>query len=279
MEASMRIRAAWGSKHSAHRVMQPPSIRIRLRCLPLTPPSPNPVTFKVLYQDEHLIAIEKPSGFHVHPPEDGWPVAEGENAMRLLKQQLGGAYLWPVHRLDRPTSGVVIYGLSKEAASGFGELNRERRVVKEYMAVTRGWADDKGVVDEELDGAACTTSYKTLARAELPHPMSGFPTARLSLLSIRPEGGHYHQIRRHLNRINRPIIGDFQHGDRPHNRLMAGPAYNAPGLFLKCISMEFDHPVTRGERLVVKSPHDCWEERWRMAFRDLFGLSDGPLMI
>ena len=263
-----------------------PSSRIHRQCLPSPSPSPlplppntsPPVYFKVLYQDEHLVAIEKPSGYHVHPPEDGWPVTEGENAMKLLRAQLGGTYLYPIHRIDRPTSGVVIYGLSKEAASGFGELNRERRISKKYMAMTRGWADDEGLVDEPLDGAACTTSYKTLARAEIPHPMSGFSSARLSLLSLKPEGGHYHQIRRHLNRINRPIIGDFQHGDRPHNRLFAGPAYNAPGLFLKCTSMEFDHPVIKGERLVIQSPGECWEDRWRMVFRDIFKIAEDALL-
>ena len=157
----------------------------------------------------------------------------------LLKRQLGGTYLYPVHRLDRPTSGVLVFGKTREAAQGFGVLARERRVAKVYIAMVRGHADPagavlnlpvhhgasqsvfptlSGVVDNDLDGAACSTSYETQAQCTIPLPVSKFDSARLSLLRVEPRTGHFHQIRRHLNRINRPIIGDTEHGDRPHNR-------------------------------------------------------------
>ncbi|GAX82821.1 hypothetical protein CEUSTIGMA_g10247.t1 [Chlamydomonas eustigma] len=141
-------------------------------------------SFNIVYQDEHLVCIEKPSGFHVHQPEDGFPIPQEENAMKILKRQLGGTYLYPVHRLDRPTSGVVVYCTTREAASGFGLANRERRVNKTYIAMCRGHADTTGIVDQPLDGAACSTSYETLGTAEVMLPVGKYPMARLSLLKV-----------------------------------------------------------------------------------------------
>mmetsp|Transcript_4935 Transcript_4935/g.10615 ORF Transcript_4935/g.10615 Transcript_4935/m.10615 type:complete len:390 (+) Transcript_4935:23-1192(+) len=227
--------------------------------------------FEVLYQDEHIVAIDKPAGYYVHPPEDGYPCPINENAMYLLKQQLGGAYLYPAHRLDRATSGVVVYCLSREAASGMGAAARERRVDKTYFAVCRGYTDTAGVIELPMDNVACSTSYETLARVKLPLQVGKFRTARYSLLKLKPITGRFHQIRRHMARISRPVLGDTDHGDRAHNRLFSGPPLNSPGLMLKCVVMAFDHPVHGAcQPLVIRARR--WEPRWHLAF-DMFGAS------
>lgn len=231
-------------------------------------------TFEILYQDEHLVAIDKPSGLYVHPPEDGYHIPDEENTLVLLKRQLGGRYLYPLHRLDRPTSGVLLFGLTREAASGFGAASRERRINKTYVCMCRGYAEDSGAVHQPLDGVECTTLYENLGTMEVPLPIGAFPTARYSLLKVKPVTGHYHQIRRHLNRISRPIVGDTEHGDRAHNRMFAGPLLQSPGLFLKCTEMALDHPVMGPEHpLVVQS--SSWEPRWQMAF-EMFGFCPLP---
>ncbi|KAG1657791.1 hypothetical protein FOA52_008181 [Chlamydomonas sp. UWO 241] len=221
---------------------------------------------QIIYRDEHIVAIEKPSGYFVHPPEDGFPFPQAENLMRILRRQLGGdTWIYPVHRLDRPTAGVLVYCLTKEAASGWGRASRERRIDKTYVAMVRGLATPYGIVDKEVDGATAISLYETLATVELPVPVGKYPVARYSLLKVKPLTGAFHQIRRHLNRCDRPIIGDTDHGDRAHNRLWSGPTFNATGLFLKCTEMAFDHPVHGpSQRMVLSS--SVWEPRWAVAF-------------
>ena len=189
----------------------------------LPPPSLALVPLTVLYQDDYLVAVNKPPGLLVHR-SDATPGNE-PTLLRHLRDQIG-RFLFPVHRLDRPTSGVMVYALSSEMAARMNKLFSQRRVVKTYRAIVRGWMDDQGVIDlplrEQLDFSmetyeqtsrslqAARTCYRTLARYEMPWPMNGFPTSRYSMVQVHPETGRWHQIRRHLNHVAHPIIGDHR---------------------------------------------------------------------
>lgn len=125
---------------------------------------------RILHQDERLVAIDKPSGFHVHPPEDTrHRIPRHLNCLHLLRKQIG-SYLYPVHRLDGATSGVLLFALDREAAAHVQVQFRERQVTKHYVALVRGWLDDRGAIDSPLSGAESLTEYSCLARVRLRLP-------------------------------------------------------------------------------------------------------------
>src|SRR5688572_28837564 len=105
---------------------------------------------RILYQDDYLLAVDKPSGFHVHPPEDQQHrISANTNTLKLLGRQTG-KYLYPVHRLDRATSGVLIFALDPDTAARLGRMFRDREIRKTYYCVTRGWTAPEGSLDREL---------------------------------------------------------------------------------------------------------------------------------
>jgi len=174
----------------------------------------------VIYQDQDLVAIHKPPGIHVHPS----PLAPAEeNCQRLLRRQLG-RWVWPVHRLDRATSGVQLFALSAEEARRLSRLFAERRVGKEYLAVVRGFTPASGRIDHPLREragaapAAAVTAYRRLGTVEWPAPAGRHATARFSLLAVQPETGRQNQIRRHLHHVSHPVVGDVNFGDGTQNR-------------------------------------------------------------
>jgi len=209
---------------------------------------------KVIYRDEHLVAIDKPEGLLVHRTRIS---RDHVFALQLLRDQIG-AYVYPVHRLDRPTSGVLVFALSPEIAARLCAEFSSRRVAKRYIAVVRGFTDESGVIShplpEECEGEAqdARTSFRRLAAAELPVPMPPNPTARFSLVEAAPETGRMHQIRRHFRHASHPVIGDTQHGDGKYNRLFRD-RYSIRRLLLHALSVEFAHPAG-GEALKISAP-------------------------
>jgi tRNA pseudouridine65 synthase len=228
-------------------------------------------TLRILFQDEHFVAVDKPYGIHVHPPEDdSHRIPKHQNGLALLRDQLG-RYIYPVHRLDRSTSGVLLYALSSEAASKLAGLFARREPEKTYYALVRGHAPDAGEVNSPLaeEGKSevpAETAYRTLGRATLPWPNERFETSRYSLLRVEPKTGRFHQIRRHLRRMNHPIVGDTVHGDGVHNRLWRAEVARS-FLFLKCYSLAFDSPFD-GRRVEIAS---YWNPEWLRVF-ERFGV-------
>lgn len=179
---------------------------------------------QILHQDEKLVAVYKPSGFHVHPHEDDYPVPR-EHVCLYVVRDLINQYLYPVHRLDAPTCGVLIFALQQESARDLASSFQNQLVDKIYYAVVRGWTPGEGVIELplELDSTnelvPARTEYQTLAKIEVPTPVGKrHSTARYSLVKVWPKTGRYHQIRRHFQRINHPLVGDTRHGDSHHNR-------------------------------------------------------------
>ena len=185
--------------------------------------------FHILYKDEHLVAIDKPAGYSVHPPEDKTiRISKHSNCMALLRDQLG-VYVYPVHRLDRATSGVLLFALNKEAASKMSGAFTIHEVRKKYLCVIRGWPkENSGIIDKPLNNLdeetllESRTSYECLKKIELPFSTDPkFETTRYSLVETSPLTGRTHQIRRHFRSLSHPLIGDTRHGSTKHNRLFA----------------------------------------------------------
>jgi tRNA pseudouridine65 synthase len=208
----------------------------------------------ILYQDPYLIAIDKPSGLLVHPSKIA---SDRITCMSLLRDQVG-QWVYPAHRLDRGTSGVLLFSFDSATAGVIGSRFREREVEKGYLIVVRGWADDEGEIDyayadedDDLPRPA-RTLYRTLARTELPHAVGRYATARYSLILGQPLSGRTHQIRRHMRHINHHVIGDNVYGDGAHNRLFR-EKFDSRRLLLHAATMTIEHPVTAG-RLTIDAP-------------------------
>jgi len=219
----------------------------------------------ILYQDEWLVAIDKPSGLLVHRSKIDRH--ETRFAIQLLRDQIG-QYVYPVHRLDKPTSGVLLFALDPETARSMGDQFTQRTVDKQYLAIVRGHVDEHGCIEkplrEVLDSATdrrtnqdkeaqqARTEYLSLARSELPFPVKPYPTARYSLIRLRPLTGRRHQIRRHLNHIAHPVVGDVNHGDRYHNQFFR-QQFDCHRLLLMAQTLEFTHPQTKQKISIAAS--------------------------
>jgi tRNA pseudouridine65 synthase len=219
---------------------------------------------EILFHDEHLIAVNKPAGVFVHrspmsPPSE-------PNVMRMLRQQIG-QLVSPVHRLDRATSGVLLFALNAEAARDLSRQFSEHRVSKRYVAIVRGHTPDEATIDlplkphrdgltekssREDDAQEAVTRLRTLDCCEIPHSAGRYPTSRYSLIEALPQTGRRHQIRRHLKHISHPIVGDVAHGDHRHNHLLKG-LFGLNRMMLIASRLEFEHPVTQAVTAVEAS--------------------------
>lgn len=212
------------------------------------------MSFEIIYQDQWLCAVDKPAGIMVHRSSIG---TDREFVLQRLRDQLGQK-VWPVHRLDRATSGVLLFALDPETAKLLGHGFMARRVGKRYLAVVRGWTDEAGEIDHPLarhrraEAREATTRYRRLAVCELPIPIGAFDTARYSLVEAMPESGRHHQIRRHFKHISHHLIGDTTYGDGRHNRLFR-QHLRCHRMLLHASRLELDHPQTGG-RLRLAAP-------------------------
>jgi tRNA pseudouridine65 synthase len=212
----------------------------------------------VLYQDAHLAVVDKPAGLMVHDSA----LARGETdfaAVRLREQF--GRPVFLVHRLDRATSGCLLLAFDRDTASALGRTLMSGEIRKDYLAVCRGWPDERFTVDHPLDGGPgkplrkpATTEFLRLATAELERPSAGFPTSRYALLRARPLTGRFRQIRRHLKHVSHHLIGDTSHGDGRHNRNFR--LLGIHRMLLHAQRLGFAHPRT-GAPVEVDAPADA----------------------
>ena len=222
---------------------------------------------EILYQDEYLIAINKPSGLLVHKsPIDRH---ETEFALQMVRDQIG-QYVYPIHRLDKPTSGVLLFALNVEILKTMSLLFRSHEVRKEYIAIVRGYALQKELIDHPLkqmldtkeqkklgitkEAQEAQTHYECLATVELPYAVSRYPVARYSLVKLLPKTGRKHQLRRHMKHVFHPIVGDTKHGRGEHNQLFR-EKFESHRLLLHSHRVSFIHPVTQ-EKLVLEAEVD-----------------------
>ncbi|MBC7693666.1 MAG: hypothetical protein H7222_18010 [Methylotenera sp.] len=213
---------------------------------------------KVIYRDPDFVAIDKPSGLLVH--KSAWDPHEKTHCMGLLRDQLG-QWVYPVHRLDRGTSGVLLFALSSEAAEAMNVQFREKRVQKTYFALVRGFAPKQGRIDKPLAGSEinertgeakvadenelkpAVSEFWNEGTVELPHALGRYPTTRFSLVRVETATGRYHQVRRHLDSISHPLIGDTVYGDGKYNRFFRDH-FGVNRLMLGAQRLVIEHPAT-----------------------------------
>lgn len=223
---------------------------------------------EILYCDDECIAVNKPPGMLVH--RSRVDTQEDENVLTLLRDQIG-QWVYPAHRLDRGTSGVLLFGLSSDVARFFADEFEHRRVQKEYLAIVRGWPQDSGVIDRPLTpwfdrisdphggnakpAQEAVTEYETLDRCECDWSVGRYERSRYSLIRLHPLTGRRHQIRRHLNRAAHPIIGDVRHGDHRHNHHFRD-VLGVGRMLLASTRLEVRHPSTDEVLAINASPGD-----------------------
>ena len=219
----------------------------------------------VIYRDDYLVAVNKPSGLLVHRS----PIDRHETrfALQLVRDQIGQR-VYPVHRLDKPTSGVLLFALSPDTARNVSEQIASHWVAKTYHAVVRGYCPEAGEVDHvirdkpdkfadsdrtrERPALEAITRYRCLATAEIPFAVDRYPRSRYSLVELKPLHGRKHQLRRHMKHLGHPIIGDANYGKGVHNRFFQ-KHYQCHRLLLACTGMGLLHPVN-GQRLLLTAP-------------------------
>ena len=221
----------------------------------------------ILYIDEHLVAIDKPAGLLVH--RSGLDAGETRFAMQMLRDQLGRS-VWPVHRLYKGTSGVLLFALDASVASLLGQAFESAQMHKCYQALVRGWpASDEGLIehplarDPEQPSAGqpmleARTAWYVLRRLEWPiQADTRFATSRFALLELHPETGRRHQIRRHLKHISHPIVGDATHGKGPLNRSVSAHL-GLQRLWLHALELKLRHPISGAPLSIRAEPGAEW---------------------
>ncbi|QKJ88466.1 tRNA pseudouridine synthase C [Paramixta manurensis] len=244
---------------------------------------------EILYQDPWLVAVNKPAGWLVHR---SWlDRKEKVVVMQTVRDQIG-QHVFTVHRLDRPTSGVLLMGLSSEVGRLLAQQFEQHQIRKTYHAVVRGWLEGAAELDypltEELDKIAdkfssadkapqpAISHYRSLAITEMPVAIGRYDCARYSLVELEPKTGRKHQLRRHMAHLRHPIIGDSSHGDLRQNR-GAAQHFGCNRLMLHASSLALTHPVT-GEPLTLRAGlDDVWRQAmaqfgWQSCFPDLAGV-------
>lgn len=206
---------------------------------------------EILFEDEELIAINKPHGLLVH--RSSIAADTSEFALQILRDQIGKT-VYPAHRLDRKTAGVLLFSLNKEMDSCIQTAFSQNLIKKEYLAVVRGHTIPDGVIDYPLKKENGTiqdalTNYTTLALTEIDLPFGNFQTSRYSLVLARPQTGRMHQIRKHFAHIFHPIIGDRPHGCNKQNKLWK-ETFQHDTMLLHAKSLEFQHPKTKENILI-----------------------------
>jgi tRNA pseudouridine65 synthase len=198
----------------------------------------------ILFRDSHLIAVDKPAGLAVHR---GW-ARERDVAMTRLRDQIG-AHVFPVHRLDRATSGVLLFALSAEVAARVCESFAAGKTEKTYLALVRGVPPEEILVDHPLPPGEDTHAPRVSAQTMI---VRREVFGRYSLVEARPLTGRLHQVRRHLKHISCPLIGDVNYGKGEHNRLFR-ERHNLHRLFLHATRLRLPHPM-QGGQLDITSP-------------------------
>ena len=205
----------------------------------------------ILYRDDDYIAINKPSGLLVHRS----PIDPHETrfAVQMLREQID-QYVYPVHRLDKPTSGILVFALNKQALRLLSQQFSSQQVKKTYLAIVRGFMPESGCIDHPVKAhtddfiksstkiSNAQTAYQCLAQTEIPVNIDRYPMSRFSLVKLMPTTGRRHQLRYHMKHCAHPIIGDAKYGKGNYNRYFKH-YFDNNRLLLAATSLTFSHPV------------------------------------
>jgi len=218
----------------------------------------------VLYEDNYIIAVNKPNNVLVHHSKMANNARDEKTLVQLVLELTGKKY-YPIHRLDRKTSGIVLFAKDKKDVAIFQNLFLNNEIQKTYYGIVRGFTPTALTIDTDVKGRdsevykTALTHLNTLKNKELAIPVQPYEQSRYSLVKLSPKTGRLHQLRIHMNKINHPLIGDPKYGDRFHNRMFI-KEFNRDKLFLHAKAIEFKHPFTNEEiHIQAKYPSD-WQK-------------------
>lgn len=206
----------------------------------------------ILYADDDIVVIDKPPAMLTHANSFD---RNSPTVVMVLGSRLG-ARVHNVHRLDRMTTGAMVLARHAAAAGELSRQFREREVDKRYLALVRGHLDEAGTIELPIAGRStgeaqnATTDYRTLDRGRVAEPIGRYGEAWFSLVELSLHTGRSHQARRHLHRIDHPVIGDNKHGDKDYNR-WAWARLGEKYLCLRSVALRFAHPAS-GEPMVAR---------------------------
>ncbi len=217
-------------------------------------------TIEVVYEDEYCLVVNKPNNLIVHHSHFARNVEE----VSLVEQLKENGYLsiFPIHRLDRKTSGIILFAKDKSFVADFQKLFEEGRIHKTYISLVRGYVSglikiDSPVKNERGNYKEALSWFKGVKFFEKEFDIPPYPKSRYSLVVMQPISGRTHQLRIHSNKISHPIIGDHKYGNRHHNHYF-DENLKLPNLFLHAYKLRFTHPFTKNKIMIKASLPSFW---------------------
>ncbi|GAB7256463.1 pseudouridine synthase [uncultured Polaribacter sp.] len=220
----------------------------------------------IIFEDAYILCVSKPNNVVVHHAHHSRNVADEDSLLQLI-EALKGIKTYPIHRLDRKTSGIILLAKEKQYVSKFQELFTNNQIEKTYYGLVRGFAPEEKIIDSPVKGRDANvhkdalTILKTLEKVTLEIPVKPYDSSRYSLIEMKPKTGRMHQLRIHTNKISNPLIGDPKYGDKNHN-IMFENNFGWCKMFLHAGKLEFKHPFSE-EFLSLKA---VFPEDWTSAF-------------
>ena len=214
------------------------------------------MSLEIIYQDNYCLLVTKPNNVLVHHAHHSRNKIEEESLIQLIENQFGKRY-YPIHRLDRKTSGIILLASKREYVASFQALFTNNEIQKIYYGVVRGFSQEHLIIDSPVKGRDALvykdaeTQLKLLDKIILEIPVKPYKSSRYSLVELKPKTGRMHQLRIHMNKVSTPLINDAKYGDKNHD-LMYAEQFGWRNLFLHAGSLEFIHPFTN-QKLTLKS--------------------------
>lgn len=226
------------------------------------------MSLEIIFEDEQLICVNKPNNMLVHHAHHSRNVADEISLLQLILEETGKK-VFPIHRLDRKTSGIILLAKETQFVSKFQELFTNNQIQKTYYGVVRGFSPETRVIDSPVKGRDANvhkealTHLKTLEKITLNIPVKPYDSSRYSLVELSPKTGRMHQLRVHSNKISHPLIGDTKYGDKNHD-IMFDEKFSWKNMFLHAGKLEFQQPYT-SEKLILKAP---FPKDWIQLFKE-----------
>ncbi|TDQ25600.1 pseudouridine synthase [Tenacibaculum caenipelagi] len=217
----------------------------------------------ILYEDDFILCVSKPNNIVVHHAHHSRNVVEEDSLLQILQRQFNQK-MYPIHRLDRKTSGIILLAKESGFVAKFQELFTNNQIQKTYYGIVRGHAPETKVIDSPVKGRDANvykdaeTHLCTIKTVIVDIPVKPYDTSRYSLVKLQPKTGRLHQLRIHMNKISHPLIGDPKYGDKNHNTMFI-ENFNCENLFLHAYSLEFVHPYSNEKTEIIADFPDDWK--------------------
>nr|WP_144894494.1 pseudouridine synthase [Lutibacter sp. Hel_I_33_5] len=220
------------------------------------------MNLEIIFEDKYCICVRKPNNMLVHHAYHSRNVIEEQSLLQLMDEEIGGKF-YPIHRLDRKTSGILLLAKETKFVSKFQELFTNNEIQKTYYGVVRGFSPETKTIDSPVKGRDANvhkealTHLRTLENITLDIPVKPYDSSRYSLVEMSPKTGRMHQLRVHTNKISHPLLGDTKYGDKNHDT-MFDENFGWKNMFLHAGSLAFNHPFTKEELFLKASFPKDW---------------------